>query len=70
MDRLVLRGELRVLYAAERGMPQFLKTNGVLLKDFREYVHCTSTRLKEASLVSAPPAFRRASAMSWLLYRC
>jgi hypothetical protein len=49
----VLRGELRVLYAAERGMPQFLKTNGVLLKDFREYVHRTSIRLKEASLAVA-----------------
>jgi|SRR5579863_9404129 hypothetical protein len=49
-DRLVLRGELRVLYASDGGMQQFLKTNRVLLKDFGEYVKKTSHRLKEASL--------------------
>jgi hypothetical protein len=52
-DRLVLRGELRVLYADEGGMKQFLKSNGVLMKNFRDYVHLTSRRLKEASLKEA-----------------
>jgi hypothetical protein len=52
-DRLVIRGELRVLYADEGGMKQFLKTNQVLLKNFREYVHGISKRLKAASLAAA-----------------
>ena len=34
-DRLVMRGELRVLYAEEGGMKQYLRSNGVLLKNFR-----------------------------------
>jgi hypothetical protein len=49
-DRLVIRGELRVLYAEDGGMQQYLKTNGVLRKDFRDHVHCISQRLKTASV--------------------
>jgi hypothetical protein len=52
-DRLVVRGELRVLYAEGGGMEQFLKSNHVLLKNFREYVHQISSRLKAASLAAA-----------------
>jgi hypothetical protein len=52
-DRLVIRGELRVLYADDGGMRQFLKSNGVLLKNFRDYVHQISQRLKAASLAAA-----------------
>ena len=52
-DRLVIRGELRVLYADDGGMKQFLKSNGVLLKNFREYVNQISKRVKAASLAAA-----------------
>jgi hypothetical protein len=52
-DRFVIRGELRVLYAENGGMNQFLKSNGVLLKDFKDYVHGISRRLREASLAVA-----------------
>jgi hypothetical protein len=52
-DRLVIRGELRVLYADEGGMKQFLKSNGVLLKNFRDDVNQISKRLKVASLAVA-----------------
>src|SRR5262249_58411816 len=52
-DRLVIRGELRVLYAQNNGMQQYLKSNGVLVKDFRDHVHAVSQRLKSASLAEA-----------------
>jgi len=52
-DRLVIRGELRVLYADDGGMKQFLKSNQVLLKNFRDYVNGISKRLKAASLAAA-----------------
>ena len=52
-DRLVIRGELRVLYAEPGGMQQYLKSNGILLKNFREHVHSVSQRLKAASLAVA-----------------
>jgi hypothetical protein len=52
-DRLVVRGELRVLYAEAGGMQQYLKSNGVLLKNFRDHVHSVSQRLKAASLAVA-----------------
>ena len=52
-DRLVVRGELRVLYAEEGGMKQFLKTNQVLLKDFGTFVDQTTKRLRAASLAAA-----------------
>jgi hypothetical protein len=57
-DRLVIRGELRVLYADEGGMKQFLKSNGVLLKNFRDYVNQISKRLKAASLAVAEDSNR------------
>jgi hypothetical protein len=57
-DRLVIRGELRVLYAENGGMQQYLKTNQVLLKNFRDHVHAISKRLKEASLAAALASHR------------
>jgi len=60
-DRLVIRGELRVLYAEQGGMRQYLKSNNVLLKDFREHVHAVSQRLKTASLAAALAAGRPVS---------
>jgi len=52
-DRLVIRGELRVLYADGGGMQQYLKSNGILMKNFRDHVHSISQRLKAASLAAA-----------------
>lgn len=52
-DRLVVRGELRALYAEAGGMQQYLKSNGILLKNFRDHVHSVSERLKAASLAVA-----------------
>jgi hypothetical protein len=52
-DRLVIRGELRVLYSSDGGMQQYLRTHGVLLKNFRDHVHAISQRLKAASLAAA-----------------
>jgi hypothetical protein len=49
---------LRVLYADEGGMKQFLKSNGVLLKNFRDYVDQISQRLKAASLTAAAESDR------------
>lgn len=51
-DRLVFRGTLRVLCYVD-GMMQYLRTGGVLLKDFGAHVHQVSRRLKEASLAAA-----------------
>ena len=51
-DRLVFRGTLRFLAAAE-GMLSFLGYMGVLLKDFGAYTEETTRRLKEASLQAA-----------------
>lgn len=56
-DRLVLRGTLRVLYSAE-GMGQYLRSCGVLLKDFGEHVGRVSQELKEASLRAAEQRHR------------
>jgi hypothetical protein len=52
-DRLLMRGELRVLYAEDRGMKQFLRSHGVLLKDFSKFVDHTTKRLRAASLAVA-----------------
>jgi hypothetical protein len=51
-DRLVLRGNLRML-SFTAGMMEFLSVMGVLLKDFGEYVEKTTMRLKEASYEAA-----------------
>lgn len=52
-DRLVVRGELRVLYAENGGMNQFLKANKVLFKDFGRFLDQTTKRLRSASLAVA-----------------
>lgn len=57
-DRLVVRGELRVLYADDGGMKQYLKTNHVLLKNFKEFVNGVTKRLRAASLAAALEANR------------
>lgn len=57
-DRLVLRGELRALYADEGGMKQYLKTHQVLLKNFKEFVNGVTKRLRAASLAAALEANR------------
>lgn len=57
-DRLVLRGELRVLYADEGGMKQYLRCSGVLLKNFKEFVNGVSKRVRAASLAAALEANR------------
>lgn len=56
-DRLVFRGTLRGL-AYVGGFQTFLWRRGVLLKDFGEFVHRTSDRLKLASLNLADRAGR------------
>ncbi len=53
-DRLVLRGELRALYIANGGgIEQYLRSGGVMFKDFGQHVLEVSRRLKDASLASA-----------------
>src|SRR5687768_7936447 len=47
-DRLRLRGTLRRI-ANGPGMASFLTQQHVLLKDFGEYVHDATTRVKQAS---------------------
>jgi len=53
-DRLVMRGELRALYIARGGgIEQYLRSTGVMFKEFGEHVLEVSRRLKEASLAAA-----------------
>jgi len=52
-DRLLVRGELRPLYGDEGGMKQYLRCQGVLLKDFRNYVDSVTKRVRAASLAVA-----------------
>jgi hypothetical protein len=52
-DRLVVRGELRVLYAENGGMNQFLKSNKILFKDFGKFLDQTTRRLRAASMAAA-----------------
>jgi hypothetical protein len=53
-DRLVMRGELRALYiAGGGGIEQYLRSTGVMFKEFGEHVLEVSRRLKEASLAAA-----------------
>ena len=47
-DRLRLRGTLRRI-ANVQGMATFLSQQHVLFKDFGEYVHDATTRVKQAS---------------------
>ena len=47
-DRLRLRGTLRRIANAQ-GMATFLSQQHVLFKDFGEYVHDVTTRVKQAS---------------------
>jgi hypothetical protein len=51
-DRLVFRGTLLSL-VRPMGMYSFLTRAGVLLLDFKEYVHATSERVKAAALAEA-----------------
>lgn len=54
LDRLVLRGELRALYIKEGGgIKQYLKSQGLLIKQFGQHVEQVSERLKKASLAAA-----------------
>jgi hypothetical protein len=53
-DRLVMRGELRALYIAHGGgIEQYLRSSGLMFKDFGAHVEGVSRRLKEASLAGA-----------------
>ena len=51
-DRLVFRGSLREICYAE-GMPRYLSTAGVLLKEFGDPAEEVTERIKAASLETA-----------------
>jgi hypothetical protein len=51
-DRLVLRGHLRRL-SYPHGMEPFLRSNGVLFKDFKEHSKAQTARLLQASFAEA-----------------
>ena len=51
-DRLVFRGTLRSI-AYPEGMQSYLRSNGILLKEFGPHVERVSAEIKEASLSHA-----------------
>jgi len=50
-DRLLFRGELRILYnPGDGGMKQYLKSSRILLKNFGMHVEQVGRRLRKACL--------------------
>src|SRR5271170_1116918 len=58
LDRLVLRGKVRALYAPE-GMNIYLAANKVLRRDFEGHAHQLTQKVLQASLVEQAKASDR-----------